>query len=134
MEILFELLFEFLWLLAEAALQILFEWGFGYLLRSAGDLFKEDRPVSRLLVSMGYVALGIVAGHISLRLFPNYLIRSTAGQWLNLLATPVLAGLAMAATGKWRIRKNQELIHMDRFTYGFLFALTMAIVRFKFAH
>jgi hypothetical protein len=42
----------------------------------------------------------------------------------------VLAGVAMAALGAWRRRRDEEPILLDRFAYGFLFAFVMAAVRF----
>lgn len=33
-----------------------------------------------------------------------------------------------------RTRRSEALPHIDRFSYGSLFALTMALVRFLFAH
>jgi hypothetical protein len=45
---------------------------------------------------------------------------------------PGRAGLAMMARGAWRRRRDQELIRLDKFAYGYLFALAMALVRFNF--
>ena len=38
----------------------------------------------------------------------------------------------MAGIGAWRRRRDQELIRLDRFAYGYLFALAMAAIRFAF--
>jgi len=37
----------------------------------------------------------------------------------NLIITPIAAGGAMGALGAWRRRRNEELIRLDRFAYGF---------------
>jgi hypothetical protein len=36
----------------------------------------------------------------------------------------------MALLGAWRARRGQDLIRLDRFAYGYLFALAMAAMRF----
>ena len=51
----------------------------------------------------------------------------------GLAVTPVLAGLAMGVLGAWRQRRGQELLRLDRFAYGYLFALALALVRFVLA-
>ena len=57
------------------------------------------------------------------------LTRALAGPYATLL----LAGLAMAALGAWRSRRGQATLRIDRFSYGYLFALSMALVRSQFA-
>lgn len=42
-------------------------------------------------------------------------------------------GLLMSAMGTWRRRRGEELLRIDRFAYGYVFALALAIVRFQFA-
>jgi hypothetical protein len=39
----------------------------------------------------------------------------------------------MCLVGAWRLRREQELVRLDRFAYGYLFALAMALVRFYLA-
>ena len=38
----------------------------------------------------------------------------------------------MATIGAWRIRRGQAVWRIDRFAYGYLFALGLALVRFQF--
>jgi hypothetical protein len=129
-EILVELLLALVQLLAEAVLQILFELLAELGLHGVRESFRRPQPVDPVLAAIGYAALGAVAGAISLWLVPELLIKS---QWLriaNLIITPLAAGAAMGALGAWRRRRHEELIRLDRFAYGFLFALAMALVRF----
>ena len=51
----------------------------------------------------------------------------------NLVVTPVFVGLLMCAMGIWRQRRDQPLLHIDRFAYGYVFALLFVLVRFRFA-
>ena len=127
MEFLFELLFEFIGeLVLQVAVEVLFEMG----LRSLAAPFRK-RP-NPYLASIGYVLFGAAAGGLSLWAFPSLFIGSHAGRIANAVVTPFIAGGCMAAIGAWRRRRDQELILLDRFAYGYLFALVMALVRLRF--
>lgn len=39
----------------------------------------------------------------------------------------------MTAMGAWRARRGEPVLRIDKFAYGYLFALSLAIVRFIFA-
>ncbi len=54
-------------------------------------------------------------------------------RFANLVLTPFAVGGVMAAMGAWRSRRGDSLFRLDRFWYGFLFALALAAVRFRFA-
>jgi hypothetical protein len=129
MEVRFELLFE---IFGEFVLQFLFEAlaEFGvHLLRRP----SERRPVSPWLAVAGYAIVGALAGAASVWLFPNFFIQSHAGRALSLLVTPIAAAAAMSLLGAWRRKRGDELVRLDRFTYGYVFAFAMAAVRFAFA-
>ncbi|HEY4067891.1 MAG TPA: hypothetical protein VGM74_13410 [Burkholderiaceae bacterium] len=46
--------------------------------------------------------------------------------------TPILSGAAMAWLGRWRRRREQPTVLLDRFAYAFIFALGMSLVRLRF--
>jgi small basic protein len=124
MEFIFELLFEiFGELLLQIVLELLFELG----LRSVQQPFKNP-----LLGGIGYALFGAIAGGLSLWWFPQLFITSHAGRIANVIVTPLLSGLAMAALGAWRRRREQPTILLDRFAYAFIFAMAMALVRLRF--
>jgi len=52
---------------------------------------------------------------------------------MNLLLTPVFAGLVMVGVGAWRAKRGDDLLRIDRFAYGYIFALAMAVIRYQFA-
>lgn len=85
------------------------------------------------LVVLGYLALGALVGAASLWIFPAHLTRDGWPRLLNLVVTPVVAGGAMTLMGLWRARRGDTLLRIDRFAYGYLFALAVAVVRFNFA-
>jgi hypothetical protein len=80
----------------------------------------------------GYLLLGAVIGVISLHFLPHHLITSPGGRLANLVVTPLLAGGFMMRLGNWRAGKDQDLIRLDEFVYGFCFALEIALIRFFF--
>jgi hypothetical protein len=127
LEFIFELLFEFF---GELLLQIIFELLAELGLRTARDV--ERAPPKAWLAVLGYVLMGAAAGGLSLWIMPQLLMHSHNAQLANLLLTPLLAGAAMTALGAWRARREQTLMRLDRFTYGYLFALSMAVVRYAF--
>ena len=92
---------------------------------------KEPHP---MLASVGYPILGAAVGALSLWPFPALFVHSHGGRIVNAVVTPVLAGASMAAIGAWRRRRGQRVVLIDRFAYGYLFALAMALVRLKFGH
>jgi hypothetical protein len=91
-----------------------------------------DRPPkehSPWLIALGYAVFGVVAGAVSLWLFPDYLIRTTAGRVAYLALGPVAAGAAVAAIGLWRSKRGEPRYGIDRFAYGYVFALSFALLR-----
>ncbi len=130
MEFILELLFE---ILGEVLLQFIFEalaeLGLHVLRRPS-----EREPVRPWLAAIGYILLGAACGGLSLWLFPNYFVKSQMGRAVSFVITPVLAGAGMALIGAWRRRRGEQCIRLDRFVYGYAFALAMAAVRFHFGH
>ncbi len=127
MDLLLELLFEFF---GELLLQVLAEALFELGLHSLASPIKR-RP-NPYLATIGYVLFGALAGALSLWIFPSLFIASHAGRIVNVIVTPLIAGAAIAAIGAWRRRREQQLVLLDRFAYGYLFALVMALVRLRF--
>lgn len=132
-EIVLELLFGLLQLLAELLVQLFFEFLAELGVRSVREPVRRPRPADPLLAAIGYTIFGATAGGLSLWLFPETFIDSESLKILNVVVTPLVAGALMALLGAWRRRKDQELIRLDRFSYGYLFALAMTVVRFMWA-
>ena len=126
MEFLFELLGEFG---LQLVLEILAEFG----VRSLVEPFRSESSRNPIWATFGYAIFGAVAGGLSLLIFPRHFLQSTGPQVLNLILTPIGAGLSMMLIGAWRKSRHQELIQLDRFLYGAVFALGMGLIRFWFA-
>ena len=123
MELIFEVLFEFV---LQAVLEILAELG----MHKARDAYAR-RP-NPWLAAAGYTLMGGIAGFISLAIFPSLFAHAETAQILNLVFTPIFAGLFMLLVGAWRRRRGDEPVGLDRFACGYLFALALALVRFYF--
>lgn len=127
MEFIFELLFQFF---GEFLLQIFFETIGEMGMHRTRDAFKKQ--VNPWLAGIGYVIFGAIAGAISLWIFPHLFLTSHSAQIVGLALTPFFSGAAMMVVGAWRRSRDQEMIRLDKFAYGYLFALSMAFVRYSF--
>jgi hypothetical protein len=107
--------------------EILVELGF----HSLAEPFRT--PPNPWLAVIGYGVFGAIAGGLSLIFFPTYLTSTKAWRIANLVITPIAVGLCMAALGAWRTKRGQLVFRIDRFSYGYLFALSLAVIRFNFA-
>ncbi len=128
MEFIFEVFLQFF---GEILLQIFFELFVEFGFHSLADTVRKPRhPV---LSAIGFILLGAIAGGISLWLFPTSVIKNPDFRMLNLFITPVLVGGVMMLIGKIRSKKGQNLVRLDRFGYAFVFAFSMALIRFIWA-
>lgn len=91
-----------------------------------------SRPPNPWLAALGYFLFGAILGGISLWPFPGNLVPEP-WRLANLIVTPIVVGAIIATMGAWRARRGQVVLRIDRFAYGYLFALAFAIVRFFLA-
>lgn len=133
MEILAEILFALLAWVAEILLQVVFEALAELGVRTLRAPFKPAREASPLLAAVGYAIYGAAVGGISLWFFPAPYLEADWARIANLVVSPLAAGAVMSMVGAWRRGRGEALIRLDRFSYGVLFALAMALVRFVFA-
>ncbi len=133
MEIVIEILLWLLQFAGELLLQLAFEVLLELGLHPAQEPFRLPRP-NPWIAAFGYLIFGAIAGALSLLVFPSHFIVSHSGRIANIFVTPMVAGGTMTIFGAWRRNRGEELLRIDRFTYGFVFALAMALVRYTFAH
>lgn len=124
-ELILQFVFEFL---LQIAGELLIELG----LRSLGEPFVNREERNPILAAIGYCLIGAILGGLSLIWFPNSFVRSERFHGINLIITPVLAGLVMGAIGRFREQHGKAVIRLDSFVYGFLFAFAMALIRFLY--
>ena len=119
-------------------LAVLFEGVLEFAADVIGDLIgrcfkhtvKPPEKRNPILAGIGYVLLGLIAGGLSLLIFPNSFARSEKFHGISLLVSPVLAGLGMAGLGWILKRQGKRVMRLDSFIFGFIMALPIAIVRF----
>jgi hypothetical protein len=134
MEILAEVVLWLLWaageilleLFGQAAFELLAEFG----LRSLFEPLRRPKPIHPILAAFGYAIYGAAAGGLSIVVLPQLFIKDQAVQIANLIITPTLCGLLMGFKGSLRKKKGKEIIPLDSFLYGFVFAFAMAGVRY----
>jgi hypothetical protein len=124
--VIFQFVFE---ILIQIVAEVLFEIGF----QSIAETIKRPITGDPFLAAVGYALLGTLAGGVSLLIFPAEFIHDPTLRIVNLIVSPTVAGLTMMLIGSWRRRRGQDLVRLDHFSYGFLFALCMAAVRFQWA-
>jgi len=122
-EFIFELIAEFL---LQFVFEVLAEFGIR-LYRGASRVMPEWVAV------LGHLALGALAGAISLVFFPEHLSPQGWPRVLNLLLLPIALGGTMSLIGAWRSKRGARVLRIDKFAYGALFAFSMALVRFEWA-
>ena len=123
LEFIFQILGE---ILVQAIAEALVELG----LHSLAEPFRK--PPNPWLAAVGYAIFGATAGGISIWLFPSNFVVGEVLRLVNLVVTPVAIGLLMCLMGTWRTRRGNSVLRIDRFSYGFLFAFSLALVRFWF--
>lgn len=115
-----ELLVEFV---IQGVIEVLVDLG-------AHSVKRDGKPPHPLLSVLAYVAIGAALGWLSHLFFPHPLVSHPHAGIANLVLTPVAVGLLMGAIGAWRSRRGSELVRLDKFAYGYAFALAFALVRF----
>ena len=128
MEFIFEIILQFL---GEILLQFLFESLSELGLHGLADTFKK--PKNPFLSTLGFALWGALAGGLSMLMMPRSFISNLGLREANVLVTPLLVGGAMVLIGRLRDSKGQNRVGIDRFGYAFVFAFSMAIVRFNCA-
>ncbi|HEV2608311.1 MAG TPA: hypothetical protein VGT79_10055 [Xanthomonadaceae bacterium] len=124
LESLLEFIGEFL---LQAMIQVLVELGF----RALAEPFRQTpNPV---VAAVGHGLLGAMAGALSLWVVPAHFVVQLGWRAANLFSTPIAVGFVMVTIGALRAKQGQSVLRIDRFAYGYLFALGLALVRFFFA-
>lgn len=109
--------------------QVLFELGFYSLV----DTLQRKKRRNPFIAGVGYSLWGGILGGLSLLVLPESLISKPEYRMLNLIFVPIAAGYSMAKVGVWRRKKGQDILRLDSFFYGALFAFATALVRFIWA-
>ncbi len=120
-------------ILCEALLQVVAEVACELGLEGVARLADRTRRQRPLVAMVGYGVVGAGIGVASLYWFPALFIHKPIWQIVNLILTPLLAGVVMAGIGEWRGRHKGAHTQLSTFLAGFAFAVGMAAVRYVWA-
>ena len=95
-------------------------------------LKTKPSPIHPALAFVVYVLLGAGFGVLSSVFLQQRFIEGQIAAYANLAITPVVVGAAFALIGSWRSKRGTELVRLDKFLYGYTFALAFAVARFWF--
>ena len=125
MEILFQILLE-------VVLPLLAEIFADAALNKVNRIVSKYEAVRVVLTAIMYFGAGLVAGFFSLLIFPAAFARSTRLPGVSIVITPVLGGIMLSYIAWLRVRTLDWTIRLETFTYGFLFAFAMTLLRLLF--
>ena len=91
-----------------------------------------SRSLNTLHTAIMFFGAGFLIGWLSIWIFPGAFIRSSSLHGISLFITPTLAGLAMSAIGWIRLRQGRLVVQFESFSYGFIFAFAMTLIRLLF--
>ncbi|MFZ6744004.1 hypothetical protein ACO0LC_12300 [Undibacterium sp. JH2W] len=115
----------------EVLLQLVFEvLEFGV---SSGVERRSREFLPSWLAVIVYIAFGVLAGYVSIWIFPQAFLHDSHARIANLLLTPVLMGFLAGAFTAWRTG-DAPGIFKYRFACGYAFAVSLALVRFFLTH
>jgi hypothetical protein len=130
---LFQFLIALLWSLLYFLLECVAEGLMDLAFRGIARFFNTLEFRNPWVAAFVYVALGSLAGGLSLIFFPHPIGHPSKLHGISLFVSPVLAGVMMAGVGSLLRRRDKEVIQLESFRYGFALAFGMAAVRFLFA-
>ena len=121
-EVILTALGEILW---QIGAQILIEFGFGSIVKTA-----RDRSYSHPAVTIvGALLLGGLVGVVTSLIWPTRIFAPSSWRGISLLLSPVITGLVMRQYGVWAERNRGYRSFLASFWGGALFAFGMAVVR-----
>jgi hypothetical protein len=103
-----------------------------------GDAFfwfipeKSSSKFYKFFIGWLFAFVGLILGGVSTIAIPNLLIHSEILQILNIVLTPILVGILLSHWGKSRAMKEKRIGKIDKFYYGYTFALMITLSRFIF--
>ncbi len=95
-------------------------------------LFNPARFTNSFLAAVSYFCFGVLTGAISLFFFSHSILPPRGIHGLSLIVSPVLTGAAMSFLGGLLRKMHKRITRIESFSYGFAFALGVALVRFVF--
>lgn len=117
-------------LLIDCLFEVMLAEGAGLLSRLIRRFRVSVRRSNPIVATVVFALVGLGLGFFSVVLAPHPLLHPSRFHGVSLLISPVISGLVMAWIGRaWR-RRGRDAVQIESFSYGFVFALAIALVRF----
>ena len=129
-----DLIFGLLEIFGEFLLQFIFEVLVGIASRGLRRFRVSTRKQGTAFSAVLFALLGVIAGGVSLFVFPHPLFHPSKLHGISLLLSPLLTGFVMSGLGRTVQRRGRIPARIESFACGFTFALGMALIRFCFAN
>jgi hypothetical protein len=115
----------------EILVEFLIQFFIELLVEVGAQKLKSDKlHLHPAITFVVYIWLGAGLGFLSGIFFQQRLLSHPYAQYENVAITPILVGLAISAIGSWRLKRGKQLVLLDKFLYGYTFALAFAIARY----
>jgi hypothetical protein len=101
---------------------------------TVSDLFAPIKPRHSAFTIVGCGILGVLAGAVSLIIFPHPLVNPSRVRGISLFITPVVTGIVMSSVGAMLRRRGKPVVKIESFPYAYAFAFGMALIRVVRAH
>ena len=128
MEAILEIILQFL---GEIVLQIVIECLSEFGLHTFAE--SSEKPRNAFVSVLLYTIFGTIAGALSVLILPHSFIANLVLREANVHITPVIAGAVMMLVGRCLDKRGQVRFGIARFGYAFVFAFSMALIRFNWA-
>lgn len=129
-----ELLLAVLGAIAETLFELFLEFVLGAIIaffsRATRKLFGGLIDLGAIPATIAFALLGAALGEFSVIVFPHPLFHPSSFHGISLLVSPLATGFVMSLVGRHRRRRGRDTVRIESFGYGYIFALTMALVRF----
>jgi hypothetical protein len=100
------------------------------LTRATSSLFKTINDLNPIATTFTLGMLGVLVGFLSVVAYPHPLVHPSRFHGVSVIVSPLITGFAMSQLGRLLRNHGRRVMPIESFGYGFVFAFSMALVRF----
>ena len=116
--------------LFEAIFEIALEGLASLLIRAIAKFLKTVSDVKPVAATLALAMLGALVGFFSAVAFPHSFVHPSRFHGVSVIASPLITGMVMSQLGRFLRNHGKRVMPIESFSYGFVFAIAMALVRF----
>ena len=114
----------------EALIQLVWEALLEFFFRTVPSAERPRPQLHPALALLVYAVAGVLIGWLTVAIYPHRLLAHPRLPGASLVISPLLAGGVMAYLGRHHPSSHERTFRLDRFSYGFVFALGISGARF----